>query len=68
MTPIARVGEQIVVEPPGRAALVGTVFEVCGSGDDICYRVRWEDGSVTPVFPSSVVHRLLPGMRPAGRA
>ena len=68
MMPIARVGEQIVVEQPGRSALVGTVLEVCGSGIAVCYRVRWEDGRVTPVFPYNVVHRLLPGVRPGSWA
>lgn len=49
----AAVGDRIVVEAAvvDRSRRQGEVLEVIGSGDDLRYRVRWDGGGETIVFP-----------------
>jgi hypothetical protein len=70
MSPIARVGERILLNPPepGVAPVVGTVLEVGGEVPCIWYRVHWENGTESAVFPCYTPHRLLPGNLRAGRS
>jgi hypothetical protein len=61
MIPVAKVGERIRLEghERGAAARVGTVVEVGGDATSTWYRVRWDDGRQSPVFPHHQPHRLL---------
>jgi hypothetical protein len=63
MRPIAAVGDEIVIEPsaPGQPPLVGTVRGLRGEGDNLHYRVRWQDGNETAVFPAYVACEIRPG-------
>jgi len=63
MVQIAAVGDEIIVEAsaPGKPPLVGTVRELRGEGDNLRYRVRWQNGSETAVFPAYVACEIRPG-------
>ncbi|TMD10107.1 MAG: DUF1918 domain-containing protein [Chloroflexi bacterium] len=57
------VGDRVLVESErvGQPAREGEVLEVLGAGAVIHYRVRWEGGHETTLFPSAgslkVIHR-----------
>jgi hypothetical protein len=48
------VGDRVVVESErvGRAPREGEILEVLDAGESVHYRVRWEDGHESEIFPS----------------
>lgn len=50
-----KVGDRILVESErvGRSAREGEILEMLGSGSDVYYRVRWQDGHESTLFPSA---------------
>ena len=54
----ARPGDRLVVDSAkvGTMARHGDVVEVLGSASHPHYRVRWDDGHETTLFPSPAVH------------
>jgi hypothetical protein len=54
----ARTGDRIVVESRtvDAARRQGEVVAVLGSGDTEHYRVRWQDGHESVIFPGSDAH------------
>ncbi len=58
-----RVGDRVILESEriGRAARAGEILEVMGAGEGVHYRVRWEDGHESTLFPSggsiSIIHK-----------
>ncbi|HEU4449977.1 MAG TPA: DUF1918 domain-containing protein [Gaiellaceae bacterium] len=51
----------------GGARRAGEIVEVLGSPDRVRYRVRWEDGHETIVYPGSDASLSLPREAPAAR-
>lgn len=51
---VGRVGDRVILESErtGRAAREGEILEVLGAGEGIHFRVRWEDGHESTLFPS----------------
>ncbi len=49
------VGDRVLVESErvGRSAREGEILEVLGGGSDIHYRVRWQDGHESTLFPTA---------------
>lgn len=49
------VGDRVIEESEqvGHHGREGEVVEVLGEGDNVHYRIRWEDGRETVLFPSS---------------
>ena len=64
----AHVGDRITVESNkvGGARKLGEVLEVIGGSSGKHYRVGWEDGHESIVFPSSDAS-VTPGQRKSGR-
>lgn len=52
---IAKVGDTVVLESErvGEGDRAGVVLEVLDMSDAVHYRVRWEDGHVTTIFPNA---------------
>lgn len=50
-----RVGDRVIEESEriGSHGREGEVLEVLGEGANLHYRIRWEDGRETVLFPSS---------------
>lgn len=50
-----RKGDTVVVAPDrvGHSERVGEILEVLGEPDHVHYRVRWEAGNETVLYPSS---------------
>ncbi|HEX2681286.1 MAG TPA: DUF1918 domain-containing protein [Candidatus Dormibacteraeota bacterium] len=50
-----KVGDRIIVESErtGRSAREGDIIEVLGAGDGMHFRVRWDDGHKTILFPGA---------------
>lgn len=50
-----KVGDRISVESErtGRSAREGDIIEVLGTGDGIHFRVRWDDGHESILFPGA---------------
>jgi len=50
-----KVGDRILVESErvGRSAREGEILEVLGGGSNVHYRVRWQDGHESTLFPSA---------------
>ncbi len=48
------IGDRVVVESErvGRAPREGEILEVLDAGERVHFRVRWEDGHETEIFPS----------------
>jgi hypothetical protein len=55
MTTATKPGDRLVLEAPkvGLTQRLGEIVEVLGEPGHEHYRVRWEDGSETIVYPSS---------------
>ena len=51
---IGRVGDRVIEESErvGHHGREGEVLEVLGEGGNLHYRIRWEDGRETVLFPS----------------
>ena len=58
-----KVGDRVILESErtGQTARAGEILEVLGAGEGVHYRVRWEDGHETTIFPSggsmTIVHK-----------
>ena len=52
---VAKVGDTVVLESErvGESDRAGVVLEVLDRGDAPHYRVRWEDGHETTIFPNA---------------
>lgn len=61
-------GDRIAVESEhvGENRREGSVLEVIGSADAVHYRVKWNDGHESLVFPSAGSVTIVPKVRPAG--
>ena len=59
---MATAGDRVVVESEhvGESAREGEILEVLGSGDEIHYHVRWDDGHQSTLFPSGGSTRIVP--------
>jgi hypothetical protein len=55
MTTATKPGDQIVVEAHrvGQTHRIGEILDVLGEAEHEHYRVRWEDGAETIVYPSN---------------
>jgi hypothetical protein len=55
------VRDRVVVESErvGQPAREGEIVEVMGTGEVIHYRVRWDDGHETTLFPSAGSLRII---------
>jgi hypothetical protein len=53
--PKGNVGDRLVVESErvGRAAREGEILEVLRSGAEVHYRVRWNDGHESTLYPGA---------------
>lgn len=49
-----RRGDRVILESErtGQAAREGEIIEVLGAGSGVHYRVRWDDGHESTIFPS----------------
>lgn len=54
----ATVGDRIEIEGThvGEGRRSGEVIELLGKGDNVHYRVRWQDGHESTFFPGSSAH------------
>ena len=54
----ATVGDKIEIDTThvGEGRRTGAIVEVLGSGDQVHYRVRWDDGHESSFFPGSGAH------------
>jgi Domain of unknown function (DUF1918) len=65
-----RVGDRVILESErtGQAAREGKIVEVLGAGEVVHYRVRWEDGHESTLFPSAgsitIIHKASKAGRP----
>lgn len=59
---IANVGDTVVLESErvGESDRAGVVTEVLDKADAPHYRVRWEDGHETTIFPTAGSLRIFP--------
>jgi hypothetical protein len=63
MMEVGKVGDRVIMEserierPPRK----GEILEVLGAGEEVHYRVRWDDGHESTFFPSAgsitIVHK-----------
>ena len=64
------VRDRVVVESErvGQPAREGEILEVLGSGEVVHYRVRWDDGHETTLYPSAgslrIIRRATKAARP----
>jgi len=60
---VGKVGDRLVLESErtGQAARGGEILEVLGVGEGVHYRVRWENGHESTLFPSggsiTIIHK-----------
>jgi len=49
-----KVGDRMILESErtGQSAREGEILEVLGTGEGVHYRVRWDDGHESVLFPS----------------
>ncbi len=61
-------GDRIAVESEhvGDNRREGSVLEVIGSGDGVHYRVKWNDGHESVVFPTAGSVTIVPKAHKAG--
>ena len=64
-----KIGDRIAVESEhvGEGSRDGRVLDVIGSGDGVHYRVRWDDGHESVMFPSAGSVKIIPKAVKAGR-
>lgn len=57
-----KTGDRIAVESErvGEGSREGRVLDVIGTGDAVHYRVKWEDGHESVVFPTAGSLTILP--------
>jgi hypothetical protein len=57
-----KTGDRVIVESEkvGRSPREGKIIEVLGSGEGIHFRVRWEDGHESILFPSAGSITIVP--------
>ncbi len=62
-------GDRIAIESEhvGEGSREGTVLEVIGSGDGIHYRVKWDDGHESVLFPTAGSVTIIPKAAKAAR-
>ena len=62
-------GDRIAIESEhvGDGLREGRVIEVIGSGDGIHYRVKWDDGHESVLFPSAGSVTVIPKAAKAAR-
>ena len=62
-------GDRIAVESEhvGDGAREGRVLDVIGSGDGVHYRVKWDDGHESVVFPTAGSITVIPKAVKAAR-
>jgi hypothetical protein len=61
MEDVGSVRDRVVVdsERVGQPAREGEILEVLGTGEVIHYRVRWDDGHETTLYPSAGSLRII---------
>ena len=61
MEDVGSVRDRVVVESErvGQPAREGEILEVLGTGEVIHYRVRWDDGHETTLYPSAGSLRII---------
>jgi hypothetical protein len=57
-----KVGDRMSMESErvGQSAREGVVQEVLGAGENIHYRVRWDDGHESTFYPTAGTTRIIP--------
>ena len=62
------VGDRVIVESErtGRPAREGEIIEVLGTSESIHFRVRWDDGHESTVFPRPGSISIIPKGTSAG--
>lgn len=67
---VGKAGDRVVLESErtGQAAREGEILEVLGVGEGVHYRVRWENGHESTLFPSggsiTVIHKATKARAP----
>ena len=62
---MASAGDRVIVESErvGESAREGEILEVLGAHEGLHYRVRWEDGHESIVYPSGGSITIVPKVR-----
>jgi hypothetical protein len=65
---MASAGDRVIVESErvGESAREGEILEVLGAHEVLHYRVRWEDGHESIVFPSGGSITIVPKVKETG--
>jgi hypothetical protein len=59
---VGKVGDRVVLESErtGQGSRAGEILEVLGVGEGVHYRVRWENGHESTLFPSGGSITIIP--------
>lgn len=61
-------GDRVIVESEhvGKSAREGEIVEVLGAGEELHYRVRWDDSHESTFFPSAGSITIVPKVKKVG--
>jgi hypothetical protein len=64
----AKVGDRVSVESEhvGKSARKGLILEVLGAGEGMHYRIRWDDGHESILYPSGGSISIVPKVKKTG--